>query len=198
MPRKTPVFNSGLLDAVKKGEVIVSPTDTIYGVLGSALNPKTVSSVYRLRHRELTKPFIVLLGDVLDLELFGIRLSPLRKKILSKVWPGPVSVILPVKDLKWKYLHRGTESLAFRLPKPIWLRKFLRAVGPLVAPSANLAGLTPASGMSQAKKYFGKKVKYYVDGGTLTGQASTLISLLGRRPKILRPGSGKLDFLLNK
>ena len=121
-------------------------------------------------------------------------------EILRKIWPGKVSVILEMKRYfkKFEYLHRGTKTLAFRLPKPKWLRNILKISGPLVAPSANWEGYEPAKTISEAKKYFGNKVIYY-DRGKIKGQPSTLIKLKDGKIEILRKGAGyNLIFNLQK
>jgi len=105
------------INILKKGGIGMVLTDTIYGILGSALNPKTVERVYEVKGRDKNKPLIILISQLSDLGLFDIKLMPGLKKILSKYWPGKVSIILPCSNQKFEYLHRGQNSLAFRLPK---------------------------------------------------------------------------------
>jgi len=172
----------------------VLPTDTIYGLVGSALSKKAVDRIYRLRKRDLKKPIIILMASVRDVELFGIRLDRHARGLLSKWWPGKVSVVLPMgKNKKMRkqfaYLHRGTNSLAFRQPKPAWLKKFLERAGPLVAPSANREGKPAAATIREAKKYFGQKVDFYFDRGVLKSKPSTLVKISGRKIIVLRPGA---------
>src|SRR5258708_4354978 len=102
---------------INEGGVGVIPTDTIYGIVGSALNPEAVEKIYRLRKRATDKPFIILISSIADLDKFGVKPSQKQKEFLEKNWPNPLSVILPVLDEKFKYLHRGKDSLAFRMPK---------------------------------------------------------------------------------
>jgi L-threonylcarbamoyladenylate synthase len=173
-----------VVDILRRGGVGVLPTDTIYGIVGSALRPATVRRIYRLRRRDLRKPMIILIGDIGDLAKFGVRLTPHIKKLLNRVWPGKVSVVLPISGrdggrflTKFSYLHRGTGTLAFRLPRPRWLRDLLLQSGPLVAPSANFEGESPAKTIKEAKKYFGKEVEFYVDGMRRKSKASTLIKI---------------------
>ncbi|MFH1161836.1 MAG: L-threonylcarbamoyladenylate synthase [Candidatus Jorgensenbacteria bacterium] len=158
------MIDKKLIAVIKKGGVGVMPTDTIYGLVGSALLPKTVERIYRLRKRNPKKPVIVLIADLRDLVRFGIKLEPRVKTFLWKIWPGPYSVVLPCPSKKFAYLHRGTETLAVRLPKPQWLRTLLKATGSLVAPSANPQGKLPARTVAEAKKYFGERVDFYVHG----------------------------------
>lgn len=175
-----------LIKKLKSENIAIYPTDTIYGIVGSALSKKVVSKIYEIKGRDENKPFIILISKIKDLELFGIKVSTEQKKFLENVWPEKVSVILPCKSTKFQYLHRGTKSLAFRLPKKKPLRELLEKTGPLVAPSANPQGLEPAKNITEAKKYFGDMVDIYVSGGKLEGKPSMLISLLEKEPKILR------------
>lgn len=153
------------------------PTDTVYGIVGSVLSEKTVSRIYRVRHRQPKKPMIILIGSESDLKLFNIKISAEARRILKRFWPGRTSIILPCPDKKFFYLHRGANSLAFRLPKPPWLKKFLKESGPLAAPSANPEGLPPAKTIAEAKNYFGKGVDFYTDAGKITGKPSKLIEI---------------------
>jgi len=173
----------GVVKILQKGGVGIIPTDTIYGIVGSALSRSAVEKIYKLRKRDKKKPFIVLIGSFGDLRKFGVKLSPRLLGFLKNVWPGPVSVILPLGAKRralsnnLKYLHRGTNSIAFRLPKDRWLRNFLQRTGPLVAPSANLAGKPPARTVAEAKKYFGNKVDFYIDGGRRAGAPSAIVEI---------------------
>ena len=111
---------------LKTGGVGVFPTDTLYGLVASALNKKAVERIYTLRKREKKKPLIVLISSLADLKTFDIVLTSEQKKILKKYWPGKVSVVLNCKSKKWEYLHRGTQSIAFRLPGDKNLLDFLK------------------------------------------------------------------------
>jgi L-threonylcarbamoyladenylate synthase len=179
-------FPQYVVTALQQGGVGVIPTDTIYGVAGSAMQPKVVERIYRLRQRDLQKPFIVLIPSIAALQQFGVRLDEYRRAFLNEAWPGPVSIILPTILKKYRYLHRGKNSLAFRMPAPSELRALLRKTGPLVVPSANPAGKTPATTIKKAQEYFGSEADFYMDVGRLSGKASTLIDMTGKEPVILR------------
>ena len=165
----------------------VIPTDTIYGIVGQALSLKTVERIYKLRRRNSGKPMVVLISSLDNLNLFGVKLSLNEERTLKHIWPGKVSVVLSCSK-KMRYLHRGTNTIAFRLPRPKWLRNLLVETGPLVAPSANLEGKEPARSILGAKKYFGKRI-LYLDAGQTTSLPSTLISLKRGKLKVLREGA---------
>lgn len=171
---------------LKAGGVGIVPTDTLYGLCANAHSKPAVERVYRLKGRDDTKPFIVLISLIDDLKQFGIKLTAEHAAYLGEVWPGPVSVILPCPLKKFAYLHRGTHSLAFRLPKNAKFREFLKRSGPLAAPSANPQGTEPARTIAEAKKYFGEKVDFYIAGGRKEGKPSTIISMVSGMPEVLR------------
>lgn len=178
-----------LEEALKQGQIAVIPTDTIYGVVGSALIPDTVEKIYHLRKRKLDKPFIILISDLNDLNHFNVKLTDQAKEILQKVWPGPVSVILNLfqdPEQKLEYLHRGTNSLAFRMPKDEKLLDLVKETGPLVAPSANPEGEKPAETIEEAKDYFGNQVDFYLDGGQIQGKSSKLVKIEDGQIVVLR------------
>ena len=175
--------------SLKEGKIGVIPTDTVYGIVGSALNPQTVEEIYRLRKRATDKPMIILIANLNDTNHFNIKLADKTTKILKKVWPNPVSVILPCPSKEFAYLHRGKKTIAFRMPKDKWLRDLLSKTGPLVAPSANIEGRPVAQTTVEAKKYFGKEVSFYLDGGKLRENPSTLIEIKNGKVRILRQGT---------
>ena len=179
------MLDRDLVKILKSGGVVVMPTDTIYGVVGSALKKRTVERIYRLRKRNPIKPFIILISSPRDLVRFGIRPDVRVKIFLNTIWsfgsaqdnPGPVSVVLPCPESKFRYLHRGTKTLAFRVPKPSGLRALLSHTGPLVAPSANIEGEPPAKNVGEAFRYFNTKVDVYVKGVAKRRVPSLLVEI---------------------
>lgn len=178
---------------LKDGGVVVMPTDTIYGIVASALLSEAVEKVFAVRERDPHKPMIILIADEADLERFSIVRSRDMRAFLSSVWPGAVSVVLPVASDHLEYVHRGSRTLAFRLPADRNLRSFLRTSGPLIAPSANIAGQPPATTIDEARTYFGNTVDLYVDGGKKEGAPSTLVQWTPEAVTLLRQGSVMLD-----
>ncbi len=171
---------------LKDGGVGVLATDTLYGLVGKALDEKAVGRIYGLKKRQPSKPFIILIGRIEDLDLFGISLDQELKAQLKTYWPGPVSIVLPCSKKEFRYLHRGTNTLAFRVPAKASLRKVLKSTGPLVAPSANPEQQLPAETIAQAKAYFGDEVDFYKQGSG-TGHPSKLIEIVHGEVKVLRP-----------
>lgn len=174
------------------GKIGVVPTDTIYGIIGSALKPEVVEKIYKIRKRSKDKPMIILISSIGDLDKFSIKLTSYQKEFLEKNWPNPLSVVLSCDDEKFKYLHRGTNSLAFRMPNNKTLLKILKRVGPLVAPSANIEGEKAAENIGEAKNYFQDNVDFYFDQGDINSEHSTLIEFKSDSINILRKGVFKV------
>lgn len=174
--------------SLSAGGVAVVPTDTIYGIVCSALREQSVERVYDIRRRRPEKPCIILIADSADVEQFDITLDEPTRKILDALWPGPVSIVLPCESERFTYLHRGTRTLAFRVPLDEGLRESLRQTGPLIAPSANLEGATPATTTDEARGYFGDQVDVYEDAGPRTGAPSTVVAVENGKVVVLRQG----------
>ncbi len=178
------------ITSLKKGGVGVIPTDTLYGLVARAEDKRAVAKVKKLKKRSQGKPFIILISSLRDLEKFKVKLDLEDKKILNKIWPGPVSVALSPK-------------LSFRLPKNKFLNELIKKTGPLIAPSANPEGLAPASTITEARDYFPVKspgshganqgIDFIVSAKKrLSGQPSTLIRIKNNKIEILRQGRIKI------
>ena len=165
-----------LVNILKENGVVVMPTDTLYGIVGRAEEQSVVERIYSARKRNPEKPCIVLIGEVGELKKFGIFLTEGEQEKVEQ-YSEPTSFILDCLDEKLSYLHRGTQTLAFRIPSPLALRDLLIKTGPLVAPSANPEGLLPAQNIKEAKKYFGDLVDIYIDAGEIIGKPSKVIRL---------------------
>jgi len=163
------------------------------------LSKNTVNRIYELKGRDSASPLIVLISSYNDLKKFNI--NPIsydgRKwdKVLEKLWPGKVSVVLPCMDNSFEYLHRGTNSIAFRMisPKNKNLFNLINKAGPIVAPSANPQGIKPAENITKAKEYFGKNVDFYVVGAVKKIIPSTLIGYKDGSWVTLRKGAIKIN-----
>lgn len=177
---------------IKDGEIAVIPTDTIYGIVGSALLPKTVEKIYKLRKRNSSKPMIILIESEDQISEIGVKLNQEQIKTLLSLWPNPLSIVVDIKSQKLNYLHRGMNSIAFRMPDNEFLLKLLKVSGPIVAPSANFEGEAAALTQKDAEKYFKDSVSFYIDGGELNSKPSTVAKLEEDKLKVLREGAAKI------
>ena len=165
---------------LKKGNIIIIPTDTIYGFSG--LIGKTAESIARIKGREENKPFIALIAEPADIYRYTELKIP--EHILN-LWPAPLTLIVPLKG-------QGTQ--AFRCPADEWLRSVVAAAGDAVySTSVNRSGTPPLTDIKTICKEFEDSVGLVVDGGNLEGLPSTLVDLTSGTPRVLRQGSVVID-----
>jgi len=181
-----------LIACLNEGGVVVVPTDTMYGLVTRASDQQAVERVYRIRGRAPEKPCIMLVAarwQITDTALW----TPKHKVLADTYWPGALSLVAPTATTE-PYLHRGTHTLAYRVPDRDDLRRLLTNTGPLIAPSANPESKLPATTLLEAQAYFGDKVDGYVDGGTIAGDApSTVAGIVNNEIHIFRQGVVHLD-----
>lgn len=186
------VFSPEVREALQQGNLAVIPTDTLYGIVCMARSRKVVEKLYRIRGRDQNKPCILLIGDITALKEFDIVLNAKERALLEQHWPGPLSVVFDCPGSRWEFLHRGSETLAFRIPHDEELRMFLSTTGPLLCPSANKQGEPPARTVEEARCSFGEQVAVYVEGGRREGHPSTVARLKNGAWEVLRAGAAIL------
>ncbi|MDX1765571.1 MAG: L-threonylcarbamoyladenylate synthase [Candidatus Saccharimonadales bacterium] len=169
------MLNDEQVKVLESGGVAVLPTGSVYGIMASAHHQEAVDRVYNLKGRDPSKPSIILVADADDLKQFDVLEDDIDKA--RDYWPEMTSVIVPVPESVAEFLHRGTRSLAFRVPPSEGLRRVLELTGPLIAPSANPESEPPATTINEAKGYFGDKVDFYIDGGVCDEKPSKLIRI---------------------
>lgn len=175
-----------------KGGVGVMPTDTLYGLVGSALISSAVERIYTLKGRDRQKPFIILISSFEDLEKFSIRTTAKERETLERFWPGKVTVIFSTHEEEYAYLDRGGGSLAFRMPASRALLELISRTGPLVAPSANVQGGEPAQTIEEAMAYFGNSPDFYIDGGKINSLPSTIVKMHKNGFVLVRNGAEEI------
>ncbi|MFS8118184.1 MAG: L-threonylcarbamoyladenylate synthase [Microcoleus sp.] len=163
-----------VVQALKTGQLVVARTDTLYGILATVANQTAVAKLFTLKERASHKPLIILIASTNQL-LEGSLWPVAYQTLAHKYWPGPVTIVVPVTELVPQYLHRGSGSVAYRVPGNLELCQLLEQTGPLVAPSANPEGTPPARDVEQAIAYFGDDVAVYVDGGEVHDAAPSRI-----------------------
>lgn len=162
------------LSVLLEGGVVVLPTDTVYGIVARAEDPKAVAKLYDAKHRH-GKPGTVIAANVEQLADLGIDAKQLSQ--VAHLWPASVSVILQDHP-ELAYLDQGAHSLAVRIPQAPDVRTLLLKTGPLLTSSANMPGQPPATTVAEAQAYFADRVDAYVDGGLIQdAQPSTIVRI---------------------
>lgn len=175
--------------AIKSGKLVAFPTDTVYGIAANRLDEKAVRNLSRVKKRPRGKPFTVHVSSLSMLKKMGCPLTRQAKMLISKFWPGPLTIILKSKNGR---------PVGFRMPaNKIALELIDKAGVPIVAPSANLSGnAAPKNGAAVLKDLDGK-IDILLDAGrTDIGVESTVVDLTSRPIKVLREGAVKTKDLM--
>ena len=177
------------LARLKVGDLVALPTETVYGLAGLALQAKAVQKIFDLKGRPSSNPLIVHVNDVSGAKNLA-EFNDLAIRVCKIFWPGPLTIVLPKKDLIPLEVTAGNQTVALRAPNHPLFRGILdRLKQPLAAPSANPSNRTSPTTAAHIAELFGDKGPPTVDGGACTvGLESTVLDLSGDRPTILRPG----------
>jgi L-threonylcarbamoyladenylate synthase len=178
-------------EALKKGELVAFPTETVYGLGADATSDQAVATLFAVKGRPSFNPLISHVADANTAFALGV-FSEDAKKLAQAFWPGPLTVVVPraAKCPVSLLASAGLPSIALRVPDHPLALELLRAVGrPVVAPSANLSGRVSPTTAAHVKRGLGKKVSLILDGGPCTvGVESTVVSFMKSHATLLRPG----------
>jgi L-threonylcarbamoyladenylate synthase len=162
------------IEFLMNGGVGVMPTDTIYGLVGRASDKDAVERLYSIKFRE-NKPGTIIAASVEQLLDLGVSRKHIEQ--VQHFWPNPLSIIIPF-DYTNSYLKKNSTYPAMRVVADSEIKKILEQTGPLITTSANLPGQPSATNIEEAKGYFGDKVDFYIDSGTIENKLpSTLIKV---------------------
>lgn len=184
---------AGLTAAVKSaksGRLVVTPTDTLYGIGCDAFNNEAVANLLAAKGRGPDMPVPVLVGSWDTVRGLVATYPEKTQRLVEAFWPGGLSIVVPeAPSLPWNLGDtRGTVML--RMPLHPIAIELLREVGPMAVSSANLSGHTPPTTAAAAKEQLGQAVNVYLDGGEAAiGKPSTIVDLSGAMPCILREGA---------
>ncbi|NNJ09138.1 threonylcarbamoyl-AMP synthase [Chloroflexales bacterium ZM16-3] len=179
------------------GGLVAFPTETVYGLGGDALSPAAVARIFAAKGRPAADPLIIHLADQADLPRVTGELSPQAALLARRLWPGPLTLVLPRGPAVPRSVSAGRETVAVRLPAHPVARALIAAAGtPVAAPSANRFGHTSPTSAAHVLADLGGRIDIVLDGGPATiGVESTVLDLSGPVPTLLRPGGVSLEQL---
>ncbi len=184
---------ASVLHAVEDGNLIVVPTDTVYGIAANPFSRSAIGKLLGAKGRDESMPPPVLGGIVEEL-LSLASFTSLRQRddvfaLAEAFWPGPLTIVVPTeKTFGWSTDDVG-RTVALRMPDHDLTLSVLRTAGPLAVTSANRTGMPPATSIEEARHYFGDEVDVYIDGGPASvGQVSTIVSCATPTVHVLRQG----------
>ena len=179
----------------EQDELVIYPTDTVYGLGANPFSEKAVIKVYQVKQRK-DKPLPILVSSIKIAESIAF-LNDLARELIEKFWPGALTIIVPKKSIIPEIVTLGKPNIAIRMPNhkvALLLAKYLG--GAIIGTSANITGHPSPKSAEEAIRELGDKVNYVIDSGpALHGVPSTIIDLTQRPPKIIREGAIKINTL---
>ena len=179
--------------ALRDGELVAFPTETVYGLGANALNPIAVAKIFEIKERPRFDPLIVHVADVSQADEVVESIPEIAKTLMEKFWPGPLSFVLNKLPCVPDIVTAGLPGVAIRCPSHDVARGLIRAAGvPIAAPSANRFGLVSPTTGSHVMESFGDRLSFVLDDGPCKiGVESTVVSFMDTNdglPKLLRHG----------
>ena len=180
------------VEIIENGGVIIFPTDTVYGIGCNPYDVNAVKKIYEIKSREKTKSLPVLASSIEIVKQITI-IDEFTEKIVKKHWPGPLTLILKLRDKNLKKSLNLENKIAVRIPNSVCTLKLLNKCSLLVGTSANVSGessfTNPQEGVKNVKNY-----DVFVDGGTITSKGeSTIIEIENEEIRIIREGALKKE-----
>ena len=178
-----------LIKYLKNGKVIITPTDTIYGIMADATNDEAVKKVYEAKKRSFDKPLLMLVNGEEMLEKYVLPIDDLTKKLINDYWPGPLTILFKKNDNVSKYVTNN-EYVGIRYPDNEIIKDILdNFKKPVVSTSANISDSDVITEVEMIPDELLENIDYVLDGGKLASVPSTLIKVEDNKISILRAGS---------
>ena len=178
---------------LKKGGIVVYPTDTYYGIGCDIMNKKAIEKVYQLKQRNKSKPFSFICSGLKNISNYA-KVSNYAYKTMKRLLPGPYTFILEGSRLVPKIMLTKRQTAGIRVPdNPICLTLVNALENPLLTTSATTPDGTVFHDASLVHDFFGKRVEAVIDGSIVPGQPSSVISLIDDIPEIIRRGMGDVS-----
>ena len=178
-----------VVEALDQGGVIIYPTDTFYGIGCDLFNKKPIRRVYQLKKRPLSKPFSFICADLKDISLYA-QVSNNAYRIMKRTLPGPYTFVLEGTRLVPKLMLTSRKTVGIRVPKNKICLSIVKQLGrPIISTSIN------SKDPSIIHDEYASLVDMVIDGGVISYEPSTVISLVDDNPEVIREGKGGIDFL---
>lgn len=177
-------------DLIQKGELVAIPTETVYGLGANGLDEEAVAKIFQAKGRPQDNPLILHICGPEQIELFCHHIPQSAYDLAAAFWPGPLTLVLPARDVVPRRTTGGLDTVAVRCPDNAVTREIIRLSGvPIAAPSANISGKPSTTTAQHVLHDHDGKIAAIVDGGPCrVGVESTIVDLTEERPRLLRPG----------
>ena len=178
------------LKILKNGGIIITPTDTIYGIICDAGNTQAVEKIYQIKRRQYNKPLTIFSNCHQNIEKIAL-INPQEKNIIDNLMPGALSLIMNLKEnhLISPNVNQNDRTISVRIPNNQFLLKILDQIPFLASTSVNISGQNNLTNIDQITQQFNQKVDLVINCGTIDNKASTIVKIIDGDIKILREGA---------
>lgn len=185
-----------IVEEIKKGNLVITPTDTAYGIMADATNIKAIEKVYECKQRETNKPLLLLVDSLEMLKEYTKGLSPLEEEIIKKYLPGKLTILLHKNDKVNDKITAGTNLVGIRMPDNKELIQIIKEVGnPVISTSANISGQPTITNPKEIKEELLKHISYVEDAGIINNEPSSIIKIENEKITIIRKESVALQIM---
>ena len=179
---------------LKKGKLIIYPTDTVYGIGGVITNENTIKNIYKAKDRSFSSPLIALVSNankIKEIAFINQKNKEKIEKLIKKFWPGGLTIILESKNIVPPIMISNGKTVGVRMPNHETALKIIESAGGILpTTSANISGEVTPRSYEELDNEFKKRVDIVIDGGKCPiGTASTIIDMSNENIKILREGA---------
>lgn len=179
-----------IVKEIKQGNLVIIPTDTVYGISVDMTNEKAIKKVYEAKNRDKSKPLILLVSSVDMLRKYTEKLNQLEEEIIKKYLPGKLTLLLHKNNKVSDEITSGSNLVGIRIPDNKELIKIIDKIGnPIISTSANISGKTPITNPKEIEKEMLKHISYVEDAGTINNEPSSIIKIENEKIIVIRKES---------
>jgi L-threonylcarbamoyladenylate synthase len=185
-----------IVEVIDNGGLVITPTDTIYGIMGDSLNEDVIRRVFEVKQRPYNKPLLLLMDSFEMVDNYTEELSEMEKKLVKRFWPGLVTFILKKNNNVSDLITSGSDTVGIRIPdnKDI-LEIISKLKRPVISTSANITGTPVITSTKLLEKDLIDNIDYIYDGGVVNDVSSTIVKVVDNKVNILREGKLAKDII---
>lgn len=178
-----------ICEVLESGELVISPTDTVYGIMGDALNEEAIKKVYEAKKRPYSKPLILLMDSYEMIKQYTSQINEVEDKIIRNFLPGLVTIILKKNERVSELITGGGDYVGIRIPNNKELLTIIKKLGrPVISTSANISDEEVITSVTEIDDHLLEYISYVEDGGVIKAESSTIVKVEDKEIKILRAG----------
>lgn len=178
-----------IVDVINDGGLVISPTDTVYGIMADSLNEETIKRVFSVKKRDISKPLILLMNSIDMIYEYTSDINELEKELICKYHPGLLTIILKKNNKVSNLITGGLDTVGIRIPNNNDLLSIIEILNrPVISTSANISGSEVITNIWMIEDELKENIDYIEDGGEVSDFYSTIVVVIDGKIKILRDG----------